>query len=344
MNVQATSRDEATPEVVSSIAGDQSSLSWENKWENKSQMMGFLANFLELNKNPDFSSLISSPIQTSGINEVCQSNVQDEDCTVQLPQNRQAAYSAAFAKLEERRSLKTNPFIQQGNHFTATKKLSLACQDSYRQDKIENIEPTITQTSQHFLNPFAFGEPMEFTPTVPVPSGRQAALDAAAKELDTFSQAFAFEDKIEFKQSIPGLDVCRSKTRRDESDVHVRPQKKIRTTFGVAQTEVAKNSVNTFVKCDLQPAVTTAPLKVARKRKNNRERQRRQGLNQKFQELIEVLAPHNDRQSVLKVGVGSKGPKWNKQDILSEAIYSIKDLRARLQSTEARLASSSGFG
>lgn len=59
-------------------------------------------------------------------------------------------------------------------------------------------------------------------------------------------------------------------------------------------------------------------------------------VRQKFQALIEVLALQDSRNA-MRVGGGSKGPKWNKHDILAEAIHEIKNLRTRLTGAEGRL-------
>jgi len=170
-----------------------------------------------------------------------------------------------------------------------------------------------------------------------------------AKELDTFAplgfstdfmmhpalSAIGQLDTIDFAppkevHAIKKEDLCR---KRDSAEP-LRPQKKIRTTFAVNTTKSAVKE-EALVKSE-QTVAAKEPVKVARKRKNNRERQRRQGLNQKFQALIEVLALQDSRNA-MRVGGGSKGPKWNKHDILAEAIHEIKNLRTRLTGAEGRL-------
>lgn len=63
---------------------------------------------------------------------------------------------------------------------------------------------------------------------------------------------------------------------------------------------------------------------VRRERKNNREKRRRQAMNDRFDELTDVLLEDLQNEYL------QKKTKWNKADVLAEAIKSIKGLRQQL--------------
>jgi len=325
-------------------------MSCGEQWENKTQMMSFLRNFLDLDKNVDSSPASTFPMQTPTFDEICQKSLQKQEPAPKLSRDKQTADALEVSQLTK------VSYAQQQTKLTSQTVPSFLLHDSHHNQKMKKTEPAIVQHLQtrfddHFLNPFAFGEPMESTLNVPLPVTKkeiQKPRDVAVKDLDSFSP-FAFQDlspyefvnkadKFSLNSVIADEDSSRSKIRHHQDAASTRPQKKIRTTFYVAETAQSTENKETVLKREPQTVSKEAPVKIARKRKNNRERQRRQCLNQKFQDLIEVLAPQNERQRLLKVGVGSKGPKWNKHDILSEAIYSIKNLRLRLNNVEARLA------
>lgn len=67
-----------------------------------------------------------------------------------------------------------------------------------------------------------------------------------------------------------------------------------------------------------------------RERKNNREKRRRQAMNDRFQELVDLLTPPGGApQQPVR-------PKWNKADVLGQAISAINDLRVEVAELRAQ--------
>jgi len=315
------------------------------QWGNNSQMVSFLRNFLDVNSKPDLLS--ASPpqaYQVDAYDGISQASLQNRLFDGSLPKNKPAImplanmYKKELDAVLEREAIHNSS--QSKNSFVKGDTLS----ELYPCKNLVKDPPAVSQDMfrHDMFDPFAFGEPVE--DSLSNPKSNKLRPSISPNELDTFSPLVGFEDDFMVHPVLFGqLDtigfaplkamkeecVVKKKVlcRKRDTAEPLRPQKKIRTTFAVTEAAVAK----------IEPTVAAKePVKVARSRKNNRERQRRQGLNQKFQELIEVLSLQ-DCRNAMRVGAGSKGPKWNKNDILSEAIHAITNLRTRLTSTEARL-------
>lgn len=328
-------------------------VSLEPKWGNSDQMVSLLRNFLDLHK-PD--SISSSPPQahqpSSVYNGIGPAVLQKGLVAHPLPKKKTAHKSFLTIvkhghELDTGHTIEANDSTQCDNNVVKADTLSelFPCKDLVTISKDKKPVSKKSQCCDDIFDPFAFGDPLEdslseLADNVPRPS-------IHPKELDTFSPIVGFSedlmvtpvlvppqlDTIDFAQQNEGhpLENGGSCRKRDSAEP-LRPSKKIRTTFAVRT--IKEEAV---VKSE-HMVTAKEPVKVARSRKNNRERHRRQGLNRKFQQLIEVLALQDqDCRNAMKVGVGSKGPKWNKHDILSEAIYAISNLRTRLTGAESRL-------